>query len=104
MEPNILGLCNGEARPPAYGFAFAPLSASGHRPHPVFCYDREKRLFTLEYEQDRAYSAPTVIYLPRPFQSVEADGSYHVEARLDGKAAELLLETGIGPHRVTIQF
>ena len=69
-----------------------------------FCYDREKRLFTLEYEQDRAYSAPTVIYLPRPFQSVEADGSYHVEARLDGKAAELLLETGIGPHRVTIQF
>lgn len=79
-----------------------PQAVTGHIRS--FCYDREKRLFTLEYEQDRAYSAPTVIYLPRPFQSVEVDGSYHVEARLDGKAAELLLETGIGPHRVTIQF
>ena len=72
-----------------------PQAVTGHIRS--FCYDREKRLFTLEYEQDRAYSAPTVIYLPRPFQSVEADGSYHVEARLDGKAAELLLKRELAP-------
>lgn len=68
-----------------------------------FCYDREKRLFTLEYEQEKEYAVPTAIYLPRPFQSIETDGSYRME-QAEGRAAYLLLETGIGPHRVVIQF
>lgn len=68
-----------------------------------FCYDREKRLFTLEYEQAEAYDRPTVIYLPRPFQSIETDGSYRIRQE-EGKAAQLLLETGPGTHRLTLRF
>lgn len=70
----------------------------------AFCYDREKRLFTLEYEQAEEYTVPTVIYLPRPFQSIETDGSYQIEKQADSAAAKLLLETGPGVHRVIIQF
>ena len=103
MEPDILAYATEKLNRPLMDLLSRPYpqAVTGHIQS--FCYDREKRLFTLEYEQEKTYSVPTAIYLPRPFQSIEADGSYRVE-REEGHAARLLLDTGIGYHKVTLQF
>jgi len=68
----------------------------------AYANDRETDCFTLAFTQSAA-QGESVIYLPKPWQSINAPGAYRTEV-LPGGAMLLYLQTVAGQHRLTIQF
>ncbi len=61
-------------------------------------YDREKKIFTLEYTQDKEFDLPTEIYLHAEPKKITADGEYTADGKI------LKLKTGTGKHKVVIEY
>lgn len=82
------------------------------RPYPMavtgeiesYCHDREENTFELKYRQEKAYEAPTEIFLHKAPVSVDANGSYVIEKTENGDCAVLKLTTNIGENYIQIQF
>jgi endoglycosylceramidase len=69
-----------------------------------YSYDREQKIFTLGYDQDRDYDAETIIYLPSDPVSVEAPCAYSIKKYAEGEAGWLELKTPVGRNMIKIQF
>ena len=67
-------------------------------------FDREKAVFTLSYEQDKEYSAPTEIYLHKSAKNIVCDGEYTLEPIGKNGASMLKIVASTGNHKVTIEF
>ena len=66
-----------------------------------YSYDRENRVFTLAYNQDKEYDGPTEIYLHAQPESVtvdEGDTGFETDGHI------LKITTAPGAHRVTVKF
>ncbi|MCQ2477262.1 MAG: hypothetical protein MJ125_05445, partial [Clostridia bacterium] len=61
-------------------------------------YDREKKIFTLEYTQDKEFDLPTEIFLHAQPKKITADGEYVTEGKI------LKLKTGTGKHKIVIEY
>ena len=66
--------------------------------------DRENNIFTLTYEQDKEYNAPTEIYLPKAAKNITCDGEYTLEPMGESGAAMLKVSAGTGVHTVKVEF
>lgn len=66
--------------------------------------DREKNIFTLEYNQDKEYELPTEIYVHKAAKSIECDGEYVLESLGDNGAAMLKITAKPGKHKVIISL
>lgn len=94
------------------GILEAPLSEVLVRPYPKavsgeileFGYSSANGVLTLVYDQKKVFDAPTVIYAHKPFKAVSADGDYAAEKIGNGGASEISFKTGIGRHKIEIQF
>ena len=74
----------------------APVAVCGNID--AYSYDREKKIFTLEYTQDKEYSVPTEIYMHAAPSKITADGEYTVDGR------KLSITAGAGKHKVIIEY
>lgn len=89
-----------------------PIMTCLHRTAPVavcgsivdYSFDRENKVFTLNYKQDKEYSVPTEIYVHKAAKSIECGGEYTLEPIGDDGAAMLRITAGAGEHKVTIKF
>ncbi|MCR5523502.1 MAG: cellulase family glycosylhydrolase [Clostridia bacterium] len=61
-------------------------------------WDKDNKVFTLNYTQDKNYSAPTEIYLHKEPIKIVCDGKYKVSGSI------LSIETKPGTHSVTVSF
>ncbi len=66
-------------------------------------HDRKSNTFTLCYEQDREYDAPTEIFIHKEIETIEADGEITVEKRA-GTASIVKIKTAPGKHTVTVNL
>lgn len=67
-------------------------------------YDREKDIFTLEYEQDREYTEKTEIYIPKAFKNLTCGGEYELSPLGEDGSAILKISAPAGSHKVVIEF
>ena len=88
-----------------------PIMTRLKRPTPVavcgeikdYSYDPAADVFTLSFAQDRAYDAPTEIFLHKPAAEIVCDGTWTLTEKGDG-AALLSVETAPGLHSIRVQF
>lgn len=72
----------------------------------ITCYknDRDAKIFTLDYDQDKEFDAPSVIYSPTAIKSVKTQGEYKI-INIDGCEACLVeIKTGVGAQRIEIKY
>lgn len=89
-----------------------PIMTSLHKTSPVavcgeiktYGIDRENNIFTLTYEQDKEYGAPTEIYLHKAAKKITCDGEYILEPMGENGAAMLKITAGAGTHTVKIEY
>lgn len=84
------------------------------RPYPIavtgdivlYKHNRDKNTFTLVYDQNREFDAPTEIFAHKPIESVEIDEipiEYDKE-EIDDNSSVIKLNTNIGRHKVKVNF
>ena len=66
--------------------------------------DRAQDSFTLTYNQDKEFDAPTEIFIHKPFKEIITDGEYTFEAFENSEAGILKVKTSAGKHEITVQF
>ncbi len=94
------------------GVLDAPLSDLLDRPYPEAVTGEIKKLgfsastgeFELNYEQDREFVVPTVIYVPDKIKKVETAGEYEVQPIDGSDSCKLIIKTGIGSHTVRVSI
>ena len=67
-------------------------------------HDKENNIFILDFNQEREFNAPTVIYAHKEIESIETDGEYKVISLGKNGGSRIEITTGIGNHKVTIRF
>lgn len=60
-------------------------------------------VFILEFNQEREFDVPTVIYAHKEIESIETDGEYEIIS-LGKNGGRIEIRTNIGNHKVTIKF
>ncbi len=82
------------------------------RPFPVavcgdivkYRHDRENNAFTLEFNQDRVFDVPTVIFAHKEIESIETDGEYKIIPLGETGRNHIEIKTDIGSHKVDVKF
>lgn len=69
-----------------------------------YSYDYEYKSFTLKYNQEREYGAPTVIYVDRMPVTVRCNGEYTVNEISGNIGYDIEFTTPVGEQTVTIEF
>ena len=64
--------------------------------------------FTLEFTQDKEFTAPNIIYIPSDAKKILIDGEEKAGIEIvkhDGNiGSDVIFNTGVGSHTVEIQF
>ena len=68
-----------------------------------YYFDRDGNTFTLVYNQDKEFDAPTEIFVHKEIAEIVTDGTYEIE-KLDNNAYIVKIHTGVGLHNVRISF
>lgn len=66
-------------------------------------HDKKNNVFILEFNQEREFDVPTVIYAHKEIESIETDGEYEIIS-LGKNGGRIEIRTNIGNHKVTIKF
>ena len=82
------------------------------RPYPIavcgdivkYRHDRENNSFMLEFNQDREYDVPTVVFAHKEIESIETDGEYKIFPLGETGRSHIELKTGIGSHKIKVNF
>lgn len=90
----------------------SPIIGSLVRPAPVavcgeivkYSFDRNKNLFTLEFNQDSYFDVPTELFAHREVESIETDGRYEIIPLKNGKQSTVKIYTDKGNHKIRIKF
>lgn len=61
-------------------------------------WDKDNKIYTLKYTQEKEYNAPTEMYLHAEPKSIECDGEFSVENN------KLILATKPGKHKITVRY
>ena len=69
-----------------------------------YCHNREEESFTLTYNQDKVYDAPTEIFAHKEIKSIETDGEYTVTPIENSPGSVVTLTTAPGEHTIKIMF
>lgn len=69
-----------------------------------FVYDLDAETFSLTYEQDNAFDAPTVIYTHKTPKEIVTDAEYTVEKMENSDASHVTIKTDAGKHTVSMKF
>lgn len=93
------------------GMFNSPVDEVLKRPYPravtgkitSYKHDRDANTFTLKYEQDKEYEAPTEIFVHKPVEKIEAQGEYTIEP-VDDTSSVVKIKTGVGSQRIFIKF
>ena len=81
------------------------------RPRPVavtgkivsYRFDKENDTFTLDFEQEREYDAPTELYCYKPVKEVKTCGEYEY-VPISENTGKLLIKTAPGKHRIIVKY
>lgn len=65
-------------------------------------YDRERDIYTLEFNQEKEFDVPTEIYLHKEPRQIRTDGRYETDRSSGGIILKLF--TDIGAHSVIVEF
>lgn len=82
------------------------------RPFPVavcgdivkYRHDRDNNSFLLEFNQDREYDVPTVVFAHKEIESIETDGEYKIIPLGETGRSHIELKTGVGSHKIKVKF
>jgi len=94
------------------GMFTSPISQSLVRSVPVavcgtiekYYSDRENNAFVLEFNQEKDFDVPTVIYAHKEIENIETDGEYIILPIADTPHSRIEIKTSIGKHKVIVSF
>jgi len=94
------------------GMLTSPISQSLVRSVPVavcgtiekYYSDRENNAFVLEFNQEKDFDVPTVIYAHKEIENIETDGEYIILPIADTPHSRIEIKTSIGKHKVIVSF
>lgn len=66
--------------------------------------DKENNCFVLEFNQETAFNAPTVIYAHKEIASIEIDGEYNIIPLKGTQHSRIEIKTDKGKHKLIIRF
>lgn len=67
-------------------------------------YDRENKIFTLEFVQDREFEVPTVVFAHKEIESIKTDGEYEIISAGKNGGSRIEIKTTVGTHKVVVKF
>lgn len=89
-----------------------PIMKNLIRPFPIavcgdiikYRHDRENNSFTLEFNQDREFDVPTVVFAHKEIESIETDGEYKIIPLGETGRSHIEFKTGAGNHKIKVKF
>lgn len=71
-------------------------------------FDRENNVFTLEFNQDKKFAVPSVVYLPAAIKEITLDGKelkkFDCENLSENGACDISFKTSTGTHKLQIKL
>ena len=89
-----------------------PIMKNLIRPFPIavcgdiikYRHDRENNSFTLEFNQDREFDVPTVVFAHKEIESIKTDGEYKIIPLGETGRSHIEFKTGAGNHKIKVKF